>query len=334
MRSTAKTKDRKRRDSKWLYRACHSRAALELYLQPFADAQRFSDQLESKAAQLERETNDESKWSALERPFFDKGGFGGEKLHRSTLRTLIDLARENARVFFPQGLQYDRESLDGPPIFEAQWPDEKTLSRIAGDRFLILVYRAILEPNGDFLRVSADVIEEDAKPLKEILGCALRYQVELVQKAALELVDEAAKRDRAARSTLCATAKNGSLLQIGETWTVDGDYYTITAIDGNTVTLTGMGEPHEEIDGRRCFVPTKQQVKDRVIKLFRKERIGRGRAPRWRKPNPKDWSHSMWTKVFASAGLADLKEERGNRAKDRKATIARHSRKKGQANSP
>ena len=334
MSATAKTKARKRRDKRWLYRACHSRAALEIYLTPFADAQRFSRQLEAKKAQLERESSDENKWSVLERPFFDKGGFGGKKLHRSTLRTLIDLARENARVFFSQGLQYDKESLDGPPIFEAQWPDEKMLSRIAGDRFLILVYRAILEPNGDFLRVSADVIEEDAKPLKEILGCALRYQVELVQKAALELVDEAAKRDRAARSTLCATAKNGSLLQIGETWTVDGDYYTITAIDGNTVTLTGMGEPHEEIDGRRCFVPTKQQVKDRVIKLFRKERIGRGRAPRWRKPNPKDWSHSMWTKVFASAGLADLKEERGNRAKDRKATIARHSRKKGQANSP
>jgi hypothetical protein len=334
MSATAKTKARKRRDKRWLYRACRSRAALEIHLQPFADAQRFGRLLESEKAQLERETSDESNWSALERPFFDKGGFGGKKLHRSTLRTLIDLARENARAFFPQGLQYDKDSLDGPPIFEAQWPDEKTLSRIAGDRFLILVYRAILEPNGDFLRVSADVVEEDAKPLKElsISDRALRYQVELMHRAILELVDEAHKRDRA-RSTLCATAENASLLQIDETWIIDGDNYTITAIDGNTVTLAGKEEPHEVIDGFRCYVPTKGQVKDRVIKLFRKERIGRGRAPRWRKPDPKRWSDSMWTKVFAAAGLADLPDERGlRRAKTRKAALARYSKKKGQAN--
>lgn len=63
MSATKKTQDRKRRDPKWLYRACNCRAALEIYLQPFADAKRFSGQLESKATQLERETSDESKWS-------------------------------------------------------------------------------------------------------------------------------------------------------------------------------------------------------------------------------------------------------------------------------
>ena len=56
-----------------------------------------------------RETSDESKWSVLERPFFDKGGFGGKKLHRPTVRTLINLARENARLFFPQVIQYDKD---------------------------------------------------------------------------------------------------------------------------------------------------------------------------------------------------------------------------------
>ncbi len=71
------------------------------------------------------------------------------------------------------------------------------------------------------------------------------------------------------------------------------------------------------------------RFKDRVIKLFRKERIGRGRQPRWRKPNPKDWSDSTWTKVFAAAGLANLPDERGRRAKGRKAALARHSKKKG-----
>jgi hypothetical protein len=305
MSATEKTKDRKWLGRKWLYRACNCRGALEIYLQPFADAQRFSSQLESKAAQLERETSDESEWSALERPFFDKGGFGGKKLHRSTVGTLIDLARENARVFFPQGLQYDKEGrliygLYGKVSLDGQWPGEKTLSRIAGDRFVILAYQAILEPNGDFFRVIAEVIEEDAKPLKEILGRALRYQVELVHKAILELVDEAHKRDRAARS------------------------------NGNTQTV--KEEPHDVIDGRRCFVPTKQQVKDRAIEIFQMEEIPERTGQEWTKPNPKEWSDSTWTKVFAAGGLANLREERGlHRAKGGKAAIARHSKKKGRA---
>jgi hypothetical protein len=334
MSTTKKTKDRKRSDPKWLYRACNCRAALELYLQTFADAKRFSAQLESKEVQLERETTDESKWSALERPFFDKGGFGGKKLHRSTVRTLINLARENARVFFPQGLQYDKEGKlihglygqvlnssvqDGPPIFEGHRPSEKTLSRIAEDDFVILAHQAILEGNGDFFRVIAEVVEQDTRPIRETLDHPLRYQVEFAHRAALELVDEAHKRGRAAGSTISGTVENGSLRKIGEPWIVDGDYYTITAINGNALTLTGKEEPHEEIDGLRCFVPTKQQVKGRMIELFKTEKIRRGRRQRWTKPNPENWSPSMWTKVFAAAGLSNLKEARGqHRVKRRK----------------
>jgi hypothetical protein len=321
MSATKKTDDRKRIEFYW---ACNCRAALEVYLRPFADAKRFNGQLESKEAQRERETSDKSKTSALERPFFDKGGFGGKKLHRSTVRTLMNIARENARVFFPQGLQYDKEGKliyglygrvlfgqDGSPIFDGQRPEEKTLSQIAEDDFVILVHRAILEGNGDFFRVIAEAIEEDAKPIRESLSHASRYHVELAHKAALELVDEAHKRDRAAGSTISGTVDNGSPYQIGETVIRNGGHYTIATVGGNTLTLTGKEEPHEEIDGLRCFVPTKQQVKARVIELFKREKIRGGRKQAWTKLNPKDWSHQMWTKVFVAAGLANLKEARG-----------------------
>lgn len=263
------TDDRKEIDRKEFYWACNCRAALEVYLQPFADAKRFDGQLESKAAQLERETSDTSKRSALERPFFDKGGFGGKKLHRSTVRTLINLARENARVFLPVGPQYQKEG-----------NREKKLSEIAEDGFVILAYQAVLEGNGDFFRVVAEVVEEDARSIRETLDHPLRYQVELAHKAALELVREAHVRCEA-----------------------------------------GEEEPYDEIEGLRCFVPMKQQVKTRVMQLFRKERIrGERRQRKWTKPNPKDWSDSMWTKIFTSAGLTYLKEARGRpRTKRRKA---------------
>jgi hypothetical protein len=173
---------------RWLYRACHSRAALEIYLHPFADAQKFNAQLESRAAQLKRETSDPAE-RPLDRPFFKKGGFGGEKLHRSTVRVMLELARENAFRFFLREQQ----------IREAQMWGE-TMPDIANDLFVRMNYRAVWDSNGDYFRLIGDLVDEDAKPLKKILHHASRYQVALVQEAILELVDEADKRYRAAKA--------------------------------------------------------------------------------------------------------------------------------------
>jgi hypothetical protein len=107
--------------------------------------------------------------------------------------------------------------------------------------------------------------------------------------------------------------ENGSLRQVGETWNVNGDYYTITAVNGNALTLTGNEEPHEEIDGLRCFVPTKQQVKHRMIEIFQREKIPERRGQAWTDSDPSTWTHSMWTKVFTAAGLSNLKEARARR---------------------
>ena len=282
MTALRKSANRKSLGKERLYWACSSRGALEIYFQQFADARRFSNQLESGAAQRERETADPSQWSALERPFFDKGGFAGKKLHRSTVRTIIELARGNAGVFFPRGLPYDKEGKPiyglygkvsnsdqhGLPILEPQRPTVQRLAQIAEDQFTVLVHLAVLEGKGDFLRVIADVIEENAKSLKEILddGRALRYQVELVQQAALELVDEAHKRDQAYRAGLSRTP-----------------------------------ESYEKIGRRRrklrCFVPLKKKVKDRMIEICRKEKIP------WAKANPQKWSAKCGLRFSGRPGL-------------------------------
>jgi hypothetical protein len=175
---------------KGFYQAFNCRAALEVYLRPFLDAKRFADELEAK------EQYDDTKKFVLEQPFFDKGGFKTRpfsKVHREMIRTMINLARENARVFYPFGPDHGVYG-KGFISESGNRPEEKALAQIAEDDFVILTHRAILENNGDFFRVIAHVVEEDAKTLSDTSSDPARYQVELVHKAALELVSEARMR--------------------------------------------------------------------------------------------------------------------------------------------
>jgi hypothetical protein len=258
-----------------LYQACNCRAALEVHLQPFLDAKRFADHLSPDGPEP-KEQNGAKKKSSVKRPFFDKGGFKtppGSKLHRESIRTMINLARENARVFYPFGPEH---GIYGKGFINESGnrPGQETLAQIAEDDFVILAHRAVLEGNGDFLRVIANVVEQDAKALSDTTSDPARYQVELVHKAALELVHEARMR-------------------FGES----------------------NEKPYTTIEGLPCFVPTKKQVRERSIEIFRRLEMPPPEKGRWSRTDPLKWSDSQWTKIWIASGLVYLREARGERQK-------------------
>jgi hypothetical protein len=272
----ANTKKARQKAAEQFYQACNCRAALEVYLQPFLDAKRFADHLSSDEPES-REQNGTEKKSSVKRPFFEKGGFKtppGSKLHRQTIRTIINLARENARVFYPCGPDHGIYG-QGFISESGNRPGEKTLARIAEDDFVILAHKAVMEGKCDFLRVIADAAEEDAKPLSDTSSDPARYQVELVHKAALELVHEARMR-------------------FGES----------------------NEKPSATIEELPCFVPTKKQVRERSIEIFRRSRVPPPEREKWSRTDPSKWSDSQWTKIWIASGLVHLREARGKRRKN------------------